>query len=138
MFRFTGHNQGQAETSKKGQRTEKSMVKNPSHIPKEMIDASPSDDETQAIQIVDSTGFPVMTFDADDYRDYVRDMNLSEDQETELLRTLWSIIVQFVDLGFGIESVGRAVKHAAEQSELAPTPEGKNQERKISQNAFSE
>lgn len=114
------------------------MVKNAPHIPKEMIDASPSDDETQAIQIVDSTGFPVLTFNADEYRDYVRDMNLSEEQETELLRTLWSIIVQFVDLGFGIESVGRAVKRAAEQSESAPSPEGKSRERKIGQNAFSE
>lgn len=85
------------------------MVKKyPQSSPKEIIDVSPSDDETQSINIVDQTGYPVLTFDADDYREYVQDMDLTEKQEQELLQALWSIIVQFVDLGFGIESVQRA------------------------------
>lgn len=84
------------------------MVKESPHPHKVIIDESPSDDETQGIQIVDRTGYPVLTFDADDYREYVQDMNLSDSQEQELLGALWSIIVQFVDLGFGIEPVQRA------------------------------
>lgn len=114
------------------------MVKKyPQTPPKEIIDESLSDDETQGIQIVDGAGYPVLTFDADDYRDYVRDMNLTEEQENELLRTLWSIIVQFVDLGFGIESVGRAIKRAAVATELSPEKEGNIENREISQNEFS-
>ena len=84
------------------------MVMEPPKSPKEIIDESPCDDETQGIQIVDRTGYPVLTFDADDYREYVQEMNLSDSQEQELLGALWSIIVQFVDLGFGIEPVQRA------------------------------
>lgn len=83
------------------------MVMEPPKSPKEIIDESPCDDETQGIQIVDRTGYPVLTFDADDYREYVQDMNLSDSQEQELLGALWSIIVQFVDLGFEIEPVQR-------------------------------
>lgn len=44
------------------------MVMEHPNSPKEIIDESPCDDETQGIQIVDRTGYPVLTFDADDYR----------------------------------------------------------------------
>ena len=84
------------------------MVKKyPQLSPKEIIDASPSDDETQGLQFVDGAGFPVLTFDADDYREHVRDMGLSESQEDELLQALWSIVVGFVDLGYGIKTKNR-------------------------------
>ncbi len=76
--------------------------------PKEIVDESPSDNETQGIQVVDSAGRPALTLNVDDYRKYVEALNLSEEQEQELLETLWTIIVQFVDLGFGIAPVQKA------------------------------
>lgn len=81
------------------------------HSPtKETVDESPSHDETQGIQVVDRAGRPALTLNVDDYRQYVEALNLSEEQEQELLQTLWTIIVSFVDLGFGIESVQQAIK----------------------------
>lgn len=87
------------------------MVKKspPQNHSKQTIDASPSDDETQGIRIVDRAGRPALTLNVDDYRHYVEDMDLSCEQEEELLQTLWTIIVQFVDLGFGIEPVQQAM-----------------------------
>ena len=87
------------------------MVKKspPQNHSKQTIDASPSDDETQGIRIVDRTGLPVLTLDADEYRHYVECFNLSEEQEDELLQSLWSIIVSFIDLGFGVEPVQQAL-----------------------------
>ena len=73
------------------------------------IDVSPSDDETQGIQVVDRAGRPALTLNVDDYRQYVEDMDLNGEQEEELLQTLWTIIVSFVDLGFGIDTVQQAI-----------------------------
>jgi hypothetical protein len=44
-------------------------------------------------------------FDAARYQEYVKDFDLSEEQQRELLQTLWWIMVAFVDLGFGVDSV---------------------------------
>ena len=87
------------------------------------IDETSLEDETQAIHIVDGEGYPVLTFDADEYRDYVEDMNLTREQEDELLQVLWWIIVQFVDLGFGIEPVQRALFDAPTNSANATSKE---------------
>lgn len=47
-------------------------------------------------------------FDVDEFRHHVEELELSEEQERELLTALWNIIVQFVDLGFGVHPVQRA------------------------------
>lgn len=39
-----------------------------------------------------------------DYAHYLSDMELSEDQQKELLSTLWQIMVAFVDLGFNVKA----------------------------------
>jgi hypothetical protein len=38
------------------------------------------------------------------YLHYVDDLDLSEPQKIEFLQTLWSMMSQFVDLGFGTSS----------------------------------
>ncbi len=45
---------------------------------------------------------PTLTLDVAFYESYLEDGDLSEEQKRELLEALWSIIVSFVDLGFGI------------------------------------
>ena len=39
------------------------------------------------------------------YEHYLAECDLTEDQKREFLDTLWSIIVAFVDLGFGVHPV---------------------------------
>lgn len=88
------------------------------------VDVSPSDDETQGIQVVDRAGRPALTLNVDDYRHYVEDMGLSPEQEQELLEALWTIIVSFVDLGFGIEPVQQAMKDRVRKDVRSDVAEG--------------
>lgn len=51
-----------------------------------------------------------MTFDpfeADQYRSYLAEFSLTEEQERELLETLWSIMRMFVETGFSVEHCGQ-------------------------------
>jgi hypothetical protein len=45
---------------------------------------------------------PVLTIDYALYEQYLEGADLSDDQKQEFLDALWSIIVGFVDLGFGV------------------------------------
>jgi len=51
---------------------------------------------------------PVLTLDVALYEQYLVESDLTEDQKREFLEALWSIIVGFVDLGFGIHPVQQA------------------------------
>lgn len=46
-----------------------------------------------------------LPFEAADYMEYVDDLELTEAQKVEFLRTLWTIMSAFVELGFGVDSV---------------------------------
>lgn len=39
------------------------------------------------------------------YHEHVKDFDLTEEEQGELLKSLWSIMAAFVDLGFGVDSV---------------------------------
>ncbi len=60
---------------------------------------SPKPSETQ-----ESKTPPQLTIDWDAYGQYLEESDLSDDQKIELIETLWSIVVSFVDLGFGVGS----------------------------------
>lgn len=47
----------------------------------------------------------VLSFEAAEYMEYVDDLELTEAQKVEFLRTLWTIMSAFVELGFGVDSV---------------------------------
>jgi len=49
-----------------------------------------------------------LTIDYDLYAQYLEDSDLSEDQKREFIETLWSVIVSFVDLGFGVHPLQQA------------------------------
>lgn len=49
----------------------------------------------------------VLQFDPEHYLAGMSDLDLSEDQKIELLRTIWRIMHAFVDLGLGRDSVQR-------------------------------
>ena len=46
---------------------------------------------------------PSLAFDLDQYREHLTDFNLTAEQQDEYLFMLWSIVVQFVELGFPVE-----------------------------------
>jgi hypothetical protein len=56
-----------------------------------------------AVDIEPINGSPA--FDAARYREHVDDLDLTEEQKAAFLKTLWEIMVAFVDLGFRADSV---------------------------------
>jgi hypothetical protein len=68
----------------------------------------------QSSQDAPCTG--VTGLDVSRYSEYVKDFELDEEQQTELLQTLWWIMATFVDLGFGVDSVQRCLPALAEMS----------------------
>ena len=51
---------------------------------------------------------PVLSVDYDLYAQYLEDTSLSEEQKREFLEALWSIICEFVALGFEVHPVQQA------------------------------
>ena len=48
---------------------------------------------------------PPLEFDWQEFTDFFEGSDLSEAEQQEFLETLWSIIVHFVDLGFGLNPI---------------------------------
>lgn len=59
------------------------------------------------------------SFDPSKYRCYLEDTGLTEEQQDEYLRLLWSIMITFVDLGFGVDSVQLATGEADERAKTS-------------------
>lgn len=80
----------------------------------------------------------VPPFDPARYREHLADLDITEEQEAELLSTLWWIMAAFVDLGFPVDSFSRLVpafaeaaweSRADEVEEKGPdAPSGNNEE----------
>ncbi|MFD0917259.1 hypothetical protein ACFQ14_12635 [Pseudahrensia aquimaris] len=58
-------------------------------------------DETETVDEKRGTT-PTLLIDYKKYESMLDESDLSEDQKREFLETLWSVIVGFVDLGFGV------------------------------------
>ncbi len=54
------------------------------------------------------TAPPSLTIDWDSYLPFFEDEDISDEHKRELIEALWSIMVNFVDLGFGIHPVQQA------------------------------
>lgn len=50
----------------------------------------------------DASARPIVTVDVEKYQTWMDDPDLSEEQKAEFLQALWSIVVTFVELGFGV------------------------------------
>ena len=57
---------------------------------------------------------PSLTVDVEKYQAYLDGTDMTEEQKEEFLQALWSIIVSFVELGFGVHPVQAAGEQAAE------------------------
>lgn len=47
-------------------------------------------------------------FDAREFAHFLDDSDLTEEQKLEYIQTIWQIVLQFIDLGFGIHPVQQA------------------------------
>jgi hypothetical protein len=54
--------------------------------------------------------------DVEKYRDNLKDMDLTAEEEAELLHNLWMIMAAFVDLGFGVDSIQFLAESAEKQN----------------------
>lgn len=50
---------------------------------------------------------PALVFDCEKYRRFVEHYDLSDAQKQELLDTLWNMMVQIVDMGFGFHPIAK-------------------------------
>ncbi len=60
-----------------------------------------------------------LSLDVDYYQSFLDDTDIPEDKKRELIETLWSIVVSFVDLGFGVHPVQLA-KQAGDELMSGP------------------
>lgn len=51
-----------------------------------------------------------VTFDIDKYKALLDDPSLSEAEKEEFLKALWSIVVAFVELGFGVHPLQEVIE----------------------------
>lgn len=64
---------------------------------------------------------PADSNELEKYRHHIDEFDLTEEQKQELLITLWQIMTQFVDLGFGRDATTLALKAiCGEDFEAAP------------------
>ena len=64
---------------------------------------------------------PDMALDVEKYKPFLAGMNLSEQEQTELIKNVWAILEGFVDQAFGqhpIQQCGRALEHSDLQSSI--------------------
>lgn len=54
----------------------------------------------------------VLQVDFEKYMHFLDDPSLSDAQKQELLETIWSILLQFVDLGFGIHPMQQVIEES--------------------------
>ena len=62
-------------------------------------------------------------FDPDRYREHVKDLDLTEEQQNEMLLALWTIMVGLIDLSWGVDSVQRLLPEFNELSSQIPHDE---------------
>ncbi|WP_298966571.1 hypothetical protein [uncultured Roseibium sp.] len=61
--------------------------------------------EAKKINAASPTEKPSVGFDADYYQSFLDDYDIPDAQKRELIEALWAIIVQFIDLGFGVHPI---------------------------------
>lgn len=63
---------------------------------------------------------PTLTIDWELYGKYLDESDMSDAEKREFLETLWSIVVSFVDLGFGVHPLQQVTNNiCVQQSEIA-------------------
>lgn len=83
-------------------------------------------DDSVAASALSPAGRPV-AFDAQEFLPMTAEWDMSEADKTELLKTLWSIMLAFVDLGLRIDDIDKLLpeffaKNGADPADLLELP----------------
>ena len=79
--------------------------------------ANTQEDHTKDIPPPEKDNNPLaLTFDPEDFKSFLEDCDLTDDEATEFLHVMWNIVVQFVDLGFQIHPLQQACGQDQEKS----------------------
>ena len=80
-----------------------------------------------AVPSVPDGGYQPLKLDPDKYRDDLKELDLTEEEENAFLETLWNIMRTFVELGWGLDSVQMilAAKEEFSRADSANTVETK-------------
>ena len=65
-----------------------------------------------------TTSFKPLTLDYELYEHYLEDSDLTEAQKREFLDALWSVIVSFATLGYGVHPLQQVTSDTCEQVEI--------------------
>lgn len=68
----------------------------------------------------DASARPIVTVDVKKYQSWIDDSDLSEEKKEEFLQALWSIVVAFVELGFGVHPLQEACGQNSETVSQKP------------------
>jgi len=75
-------------------------------------------------EAIEDSSYKALTIDYALYDEFLKDPSLSEEQRREFLDMLWNIIVNFVDLGFGVhplQQVMDSCDHTGDAERLSAT-----------------
>lgn len=64
-----------------------------------------------------------LQFDAQEFAHFLDESDLTHDQKLEYIQTIWSIVLQFIDMGFGIHPLQQACGQFAEEAVLCGDPD---------------
>ena len=67
---------------------------------------------------------PTLSIDIDRYQEYLDGSKLTPEQKEEFLRAIWSIVVTFVELGYGVHPLQEACGKDAGGHEHSPKSGG--------------
>lgn len=68
------------------------------------------DREKNELQIITPPGpWPTLTIDVEFYLKFLKESDAPESEKRQLIETIWSIVVSFVDLGFDIHPLQQAL-----------------------------
>ncbi|MEO0383209.1 MAG: hypothetical protein AAF234_06595 [Pseudomonadota bacterium] len=84
-------------------------------------DVTAPDTEKEVPQTRD---YPALEIDYELYMKMLEDSEWTDDQKREFIETMWSIIVSFVDLGFGIHPVQLAQEEGGQIDNLSSVEPG--------------
>jgi hypothetical protein len=61
---------------------------------------------------------PTLSIDVELYQHYLDDSGLTDAEKQELIQTLWNIIVEFVQLGWGVHPLQKLQENSGESAEI--------------------
>jgi hypothetical protein len=67
---------------------------------------------------------PTLTVDVARYQEYLDGSDLTSEQKEEFLRAMWSIVVTFVELGYGVHPLQEACGKDAGEHDQGPQKAG--------------